>query len=116
MRKEQLVPKVTEEDIRRLLLREFGEADYKEALSIISKKSHREGNRLKAACIKLANKKIDSLEHQASESAGYYREMISEAEYPNYMKKWSSASKLSDEDYNKLVERDAEQYLAWFQK
>jgi hypothetical protein len=44
---------------------------------------------------------------------GYYREIIGEAEYPNYLKKAFRMDKLSADEKSRIIEKDKAQYLQW---
>lgn len=49
-------------------------------------------------------------------SPGYYREIISEAEYPFYTKKMFRIDKLTGQEKADIIEKDKKQYLNWFNR
>jgi hypothetical protein len=73
----------------------------------------REKPRVILACLKTWNGDIQKLKSNLADAAGYYREIIGEAEYPNYMKKAFRIDKLSEAEKSTIVERDKNQYLTW---
>jgi hypothetical protein len=112
---QQFVPNVSEEDVDRILKRDFP-AEQKELLQIIQQIQVTERSRVVLACMKNANKDIKKLKYNLQEASGYYREHIGEAESPNYIKKVFQIEKLSEDERNKIIEKDKEQYLIWLNK
>ena len=48
------------------------------------------------------------------DAPGYYREILSEAEYPMATKRWGSINKLSDSERQRIYDKDWAQYQQWF--
>ena len=55
------------------------------------------------ACLKASNGDIQKLKGNLANAAGYYREIIGEAEYPNYMKKAFRIDELSEAEKSTLA-------------
>ncbi len=68
------------------------------------------------ACLKIANGNVERLRNELSNASGYYREIINEAEYPYYSKKYFRMNKLSEDEQNKIIEKDRDQYLKWLSR
>ena len=103
------IPKVSEADLERLIARDFPSEHHETIRDTISRLEVREKNRVVAACLKNANGNIERLNQDLADASGYWRELISEAEYPKVKK----ARNLSKEQ---IREKQREQYLAWFSK
>jgi hypothetical protein len=65
------------------------------------------------ACLKNARGKIDELKGELGNAEGYWREIIGEAEYPNYTKKMFRIDRLPAEEQERIIEKDKRQYLEW---
>ncbi|HEU5181453.1 MAG TPA: hypothetical protein VFW45_11715 [Candidatus Polarisedimenticolia bacterium] len=113
---EQFVPQVTREDIDRVLRRDFATEHHDELRALIEAIQVIEKHRVILGCMKNAGGDVDKLKRNLGEATGYYREILLEAEYPNYAKKWSRFDKLSEAERRKIVEKDKNQYLAWLNR
>jgi len=110
---DQFVPEVTEADIERIIKRDFPLEEQENVPSIIRELEVGEKPRVVLACLKNSGGDIQKLKNNLAEAPGYYREILGEAEYPNYMKKAFHIEKLSDGEKAKIIEKDKNQYLAW---
>jgi hypothetical protein len=61
----------------------------------------------------MANGNVEKLRGDLSNASGWWREIIGEAEYPNYTKKMFRIDRLSAAEQNRIIEKDKAQYLAW---
>ena len=111
---EQFIPQVSVADVDRIIKRDFPSNQHAIILEMIAKAGQGEKPRIVLACLKNARSDIERLKNQLSEASGYYREIIAEAEYPNYLKKWSRADQLSETEQQKIIESDKLQFLEWF--
>ena len=91
---DQFVPEVSREDIERILKRDFPVEVRDELREMIEQIDVIEKNRVILACMKNAAGDVRKLKNNLGEAEGYYREIIGEAEYPNYLKKMFRIDKL----------------------
>ena len=113
---EQFVPTVSESDVERVLRRDLPPEAQEEIRMIIRAIEVIEKPRVILACLKDAAGDIQELKGNLAEASGYYRELLGEAEYPNYMKKCFQIEKLAEEEKDKIIEKDKAQYLAWLHR
>ena len=112
-RMSQFVPQVSEEDIERVLRRDFPAEHHQELWEMIQRVEVREKPRVILACMKNAGGDVQKLKGNLNEASGYYREIIGEAEYPFYSKKMFRIDKLSEPEIAAIIEKDRKQYLDW---
>jgi len=105
---------VSDDDVERILRRDYPEADLTELRALIRHINVREKPRVVAACLKNAGGSSQRLHKELEDAPGYYREILSEAEYPTATKRWSSIDKLSDSERQRIYDKDWEQYQEWF--
>lgn len=113
---EQKIPSVTNNDIRRIIQREFPQMGSDEIESILStyKSATDEGsNRVYAAILKLSNGDIELLKTYVQKANHDYRDIIALAEYPNYSA-CAFEDDLPEEKEEQLINDDWLQYEAWF--
>ena len=105
----QYTPTVTDEDVERLLKRDYLHETHDEIRSLFISVTIRERLRVIAACLKNAGGDLELLKAQLSTANGYWRETISEAEYPRVKK----ASRYTETE---IHDKQREQYLSWFEQ
>jgi hypothetical protein len=66
--------------------------------------------------MKVAAGDVQKLKRNLNEAAGYYREIVGEAEYPFYVKKIFRIDKLNEKEKADIVEKDKKQYLDWLNR
>ena len=66
--------------------------------------------------MKVAARDVQKLKRNLNEAAGYYREILGEAEYPFYVKKIFRIDKLTEKEKVDIVEKDKKQYLDWLNR
>jgi hypothetical protein len=76
----------------------------------------REKTRVVLACLKNANGDFEKLQGELEGASGWWREIISAAEYPNYTKKMFRIDTLSAEEQARIIGKDKDQYLAWLRR
>jgi hypothetical protein len=113
---DQFIPQVTQEDIERVLQRDFSAEHWREIREMIQKVRVREKDRVMLACMKVAAGDVQKLKRNLNEAAGYYREIVGEAEYPFYVKKIFRIDKLNEKEKADIVEKDKKQYLDWLNR
>ena len=116
---EQPVPNITDKDVKRIALRDFGEALLFEVFSILNEYGKQDWNepssRVQLAILKLANGDINKLSEQTKVAIRDYRDVLAEAEYPRYSKEIGLGD--VEEDYrNRVINDDWLQYSQWFEK
>ena len=109
----QYVPEVGHEDVERILRRDFPVEAQDELRQLIEVVEVGEKDRVVLACMKNAAGDVQELKGNLAEASGYYREIIGEAEYPNYLKKMFRIDRLSEDEKAKIIEKDKIQYLKW---
>jgi hypothetical protein len=85
----QPTPSVTENDVERIVRRDYPANVADEILALIATVTVREKPRVVLACLKIASGNVDRLRANLSCASGYYRELLGEAEYPLATKRWS---------------------------
>lgn len=113
---DQFVPDVNPEDVERILERDFPAEAWDELRRMIEQVQVREKDRVVLACMKSAAGDVQKLKGNLGAADGYYREILGEAEYPHYTKKWFRIDKLSDAEKAKIIEKDKTQYLSWLNR
>jgi hypothetical protein len=110
---EQYVPNVTDDDVERVVRREYPPEIQATILELIRDVDVREKPRVILACLKNSKGDFQKLKGELAQASGYYREILGEAEYPNYMKKIFRIDKLSADEKKRIIEKDKAQYLHW---
>jgi len=112
----QFVPDVTAADVERILQRDFPAEAHEDLREMIRNLEVREKDRVVLASMKDAAGDVAKLKGNLHNAAGYYREIIGDAEYPFYTKKMFRIDKLSEEEKAKIIEKDKTQNLTWFNR
>lgn len=110
---DQFIPVVSEIDIERIVKRDFSSEDFEEIFKMINSVQVIEKTRVILACLKNSNGNIKKLRNEIENASGYWREIISQAEYPNYNKNSSKIYKLPQEQQEIIINKDRDQYLNW---
>jgi len=113
---DQPTPDVSEEDVRRILQRDFPHADIAALWRTIEELDLRERWRVAAACLKNAGGSVDKLRGELGAAGGWYREIILEAEYPGAAKKMFRWDRLSETEKQAIYDKDWQQYDEWFRR
>ena len=90
----QYVPNVTEDDIERIVRREYP-PEIQVTIRDLIRDVEVWKTRVILACLKNAKGDFRKLKGELAQASGYYREIIGDAEYPNHMKKLFRMDKLS---------------------
>lgn len=104
----QPIPKVTNEDIERIIKREFPNSSFEEVKEILDQ---HESNRVKVAAIKNSHGDLDKLKRQIASAKYDSRETLLTAECPNCQIK-----DMSKEEMKEISEKNWQQYQQWFKK
>ena len=113
---DQYVPDVTAHDMMRVIERDFPPDTHATILEWIRQVEMREKTRVVMAALKNAKGDLKKLEGELANATGWWREIISEAEYPNYTRVWFHIERLSPEEVARVIEKDKQQYLTWLQR
>lgn len=112
----QPTPLVDQEDVERIVNRDFSREDHEAAFSALAKYEFRETHRVQVAALKNSNGNIEILKQQVDSANCDYRDVLSIAEYPSYSKQWSKMQSESDEEMNEVIQDDWRQYQTWLNK
>ena len=113
---EQYHRKLSEADIERIVKRDFSADAHGAIHDLISGVAVREKARVILACLKNAAGSFEKLKGELANAEGWWREIISEAEYPHYTKKMFRIERLPEDEKQRIIEKDKNQYLAWLQR
>ena len=116
---EQSIPNITDKDVKRIALRDFGEDQVFKVLSILNEYGKQDWNepspRVQFTILKLANGDIIKLSEQTKTATEDFRDVLAEAEYPRYSKEIGFDD--VEEDYkNSVINNDWLQYSEWLEK
>ena len=116
----QPVPNVTDDDVQRITLRDFGSSDTAIALSILQDLSRQQENgrpspRVCLAALKLADGDVGELRHYTKIAIEDYRDVIALAEYPRYFREVVNANVAEPVQYA-IIDDDWNQYREWLEK
>jgi hypothetical protein len=114
----QPIPKVTDEDVKRIALRDFGEAQVALALSILEEFGKQDRNppspRVRLAILKLADGNLDSLLDETQNAIVDYRDVLAGAEYPRYCREIGFRD-VPESVQQAVIDDDWKQYHEWFE-
>lgn len=113
----QPIPVVTENDVDRVVRRDFSREQFDAVIGVLGKYSrgefHRERPRVQLAALKLANGELESLRRQIARAEQDYRDALAAAEYPEYMRAGFQVGKLAHTEQQRIVDSDWDQYQKW---
>jgi len=109
----QPTPSVTERDVERIVRRDYPPHLVDEILVLIETVEVREKPRVVLACLKIAGGDLDRLRGELANASGYYREILSEAEYPLATRRWSRIQSLPEDEVRAIYDKDWRQYSDW---
>jgi hypothetical protein len=113
----QPTPSVTATDVTRIVRRDFPPEQFQTVMSILEEygdeKWMQEKPRVQLAVLKLAESNIQELRHAIETAKLDWRDVLSAAEYPLYIKKVFQIKSLSEEDKRQIIESDWRQYNEW---
>jgi hypothetical protein len=114
---EQPVPDVTDKDVKRIAIRDFGEDNISKVLSILDEynKDYNEPSaRVCLAILKLANGDLDQLIVKTNMAIEDFRDVLAQAEYPRY----SNEIRFDDVDpevAKQIINDDWKHYCSWLE-
>ena len=112
---EQPTPLVTNDDVERLVKRDFVESEREEVWSLLAEYGgeswHREPARVRLATLKLANGSVRRLRAEIEVAKLDFRDVLALAEYPGYMKHHDG--QLAQAEAQRIISADWKQYQEW---
>lgn len=118
----QPIPNVSEDDVRRILQRDFPPEQIDPAMSVLReyglKKYEGEHARVCLAALKLANGNLEKLKREIDAAKQDFRDIIAAAEYPRYFRAASmvSANGTSRREKERIIAEDWQQYECWLRR
>jgi hypothetical protein len=109
----QRAPDVTSDDVRRIVSRDFPAESRAAIFDLIDAVTVREKDRVVLACLKVSDGDLSRLTGNLENAPGYWREIISEAEYPGASKQWSKLADAPVEKQEQVYAADWSQYVEW---
>ena len=109
----QPVPIVSEDDVKRIAVRDFGRAGVESVLDTLSRF---EGSpRVQLAILKIADRNLEVLEEVERLTAQDFRDALAAAEYPRYTRE-IGFSKAPQSLLKDVIESDWKQYREWLDR
>ena len=117
MRMTQRASSGTDADVERIVRRDFAEVHVAQVLATLGEygDEDREPVRVRLAVLKLASRDLVKVRYWIEQAKCDYRDVLGPAEYPLYTKKWFRIDKMPDEEHNRIVQSDEEQYERWLE-
>ena len=115
---EQQIANISENDIDRLVKRDFQPEEVVEILKLLSlyqSETLNGKNRVYASILKLSNGNISKVRNYIEMANNDYRDVIALAEYPNYSE-YAFNEDLLEDKLKQLINSDYIQYEIWFNK
>lgn len=113
----QPTPKVTREDVGRVVRRDFAAERYDSVMAILDEygreRWQREPHRVQLAVLKLAAGNLEELRRAIETAKCDFRDVLAYAKYPAYMKKTFRIAQLPPEEQRKIIDEDWRQYESW---
>lgn len=114
---DQPVPKVSRQDVERVVRRDFATEDFDTVLSLLDEYGHDSSSdgraRVHLAILKLSGGSVDMLLREIEQANSDYRDVLSPAEYPDYP--WDAA-KLPKAAQERIIQADWKQYDDWLKR
>ncbi len=109
----QRTPDVTSDDVERIVSRDFPAESRAAILDLIDAVTVREKDRVVLACLKVSDGDVSRLKGNLENAPDYWREIISEAEYPGASKQRSNLTDATVEVKEQVYAADWSQYVEW---
>lgn len=109
-------PNVSDEDLKRILRRDYPVESHEEISRLINELQLADKPRVVLACLKVGGKDPKRLQKELRDAPGYWREIISVAEYPLASKRWTRLQNEPAEARQKIYDADWKRYCDWLNK
>jgi len=117
---EQPVPRVSEDDVLRVVRRDFSPDQFDAVMTILSEYGMEEwepeAHRVRLAILKLADGSLDVVRRQLDIAKCDYRDVLALAENPGYMQPAPPSERASGPDRQRIIRSDWNQYQSWLTK
>jgi hypothetical protein len=116
----QPVPEVTEKDVERIAIRDFGKERLALVMEILQEYGKQEWNspgspRVRLAILKLADGDLEKLKVHTKIAIQDFRDVLAMAEYPRFMTE-IGFNEVDKKVENEVINDDWKQYREWFEK
>ena len=116
----QPIPRVTPDDVERVVCRDFTADEYAAVTAMLgefgTERWHREPTRVQLAALKVANGSVPKLRACIDSAKRDYRDALAAAEYPAYCKIGFRVRELPEKDRRRIIDEDWRQYEEWLKK
>jgi len=117
---DQPIPDVTEKDVERIAIRDFGDKCFSQVMEILHEYGKQEWNRpgsprVRLAILKLANGDLEKLKEHTKVAIVDFRDVLTMAEYPRFTNE-IGFNKADKKVENEVINDDWNQYREWFEK
>jgi len=115
---EQKVPKISDNDINRIIKRDYPQSEFTRIESILKmyKSNSEEGkNRIYAAILKLSEGNVELIKNFVEKANYDFRDIIALSEYPNYSR-YAFDNNLTEQKRKQLIDDDWFQYENWLNR
>lgn len=112
----QYIPQVSREDVDRILARDYPAGRHAAIRQMIERSDQGRDPRILLACLKNAGGDFERLRKQLLDDSLDWRDIISQAEYPGYIRHLLTIDQLTEEQQRQIVEGDKAQYLEWLNR
>jgi hypothetical protein len=113
----QPIPNVTRKDIERVVGRDFPANQTNLVFSLLSQYGtenwHHEQVRVQIAVLKLAAGNLKRLRSALETACADYRDVLAQAEYPEYFQYVDPSSDTSQDEVQRIIDADWNQYSEW---
>lgn len=114
---DQPVAKISQRDIKKIIERDYPAGNEKEIVEILSQyKSDNEAGKYRvwAALLKISDGKLEILKEKIEIAKTDYRDILADAEYPEYSEKVGfDSEKFSKKELKNIIKSDWNQYQHW---
>jgi hypothetical protein len=107
----QPIPSVSQDDVKRILRRDYPAEQLPQVMAILDTADNGVWPRVQLAALKLAAGSLEKLSNLVV--GADYRDLLSGAEYPGYMKNWDIMDRLPANERQRIIDEDWAQYAEW---
>lgn len=112
----QPIPDVTQDDVERIVRRDFPAARVQDVIAILGESDNKwKSARVQLAALKLSNGSLKVLKKSVAAANQDYRDVIVAAEHPGYWKAKHNTM-LSREKRQQIVDADRRRYESWLRR
>jgi hypothetical protein len=121
----QPIPKVTSNDVERVVRRDYSEAQFDSVMAVLkvyeeSSSGRRERPRVQLAALKLADGNLEALRAHINAAVQDFRDVVGPAEYPEYSKQVAVRLRkpplAEDQRMQITIDSDWKQYEEWLRR